>query len=116
MDRDDGFLIDLPEPSEMTELLLFSGSFAFVFAVSLQQQNVHHQRFALALVNSATIAALNLLIIRLGSAASPTEMAAYIAGQPMGTLVAMWINSRLRPRQSGQESATNVIGPARAIF
>lgn len=82
----------------MTELALFGGSFAFVFAISLQQQNVHHQRFALAFMNSAAIAALNLLVVKLGSAASPTEMAAYIAGQPMGTLLAMRLNECLRKR------------------
>ncbi len=88
----------------MTEFALFAGSFAFVFALSLQQQNVHHQRFALAFVNSAAIAALNLLVVKLGSAASPTEMVAYIAGQPMGTLVAMRLNEHLRARRSGPHS------------
>ncbi len=95
----------------MNEFALFGGSFAFVFAISLQQQNVHHQRFALAVVNSAAIAALNLLVVKLGSAASPTEMAAYIAGQPMGTLLAMRLNEHLRTRGAGQDSDRVNDGP-----
>lgn len=88
----------------MTEFALFAGSFAFVFAISLQQQNVHHQRFALAFINSAAIAALNLLVVKLGSAASVTEMIAYIAGQPMGTLFAMRLHAYLQNRRSGRDS------------
>ncbi|MBI5900717.1 MAG: hypothetical protein HZB40_15995 [Rhodocyclales bacterium] len=88
----------------MTEFALFGGSFAFVFAISLQQQNVHHQRFALAFINSAAIAALNLVVVKLGSAASPTEMAAYIAGQPMGTLLAMRLTQHLRARRVDRDS------------
>ncbi len=87
----------------MNEIGLFSGSFVFVFALSLQQQNVHARRYLLALVNSAFIAALNLFVIRLGSQASTTEMIAFIAGQPLGTVLAMWVGSRgpRIPQESG---------------
>lgn len=87
----------------MNEIALFCGSFVFVFALSIQQQNLHHRRYGLAVVNSAFIAALNLFVIKVGSQASPTEMLAFITGQPLGTAVAMWLGGRspiLRNRNS----------------
>ena len=87
----------------MNEIALFGGSFVFVFALSFQQRNVHYHRYFLAGVNSAFIAALNLFVVKVGSQASPSEMLAFIAGQPLGTLVAIWLSSRSLPAQA-QES------------
>lgn len=84
----------------MNEIALFVGSFVFVFALSLQQQNVHYRRYFLAVVNSAFIASLNLLVVKLGSQASPTEMLAFVAGQPLGTVAAMWLGSRSQSTQT----------------
>jgi len=84
----------LMDKFDMNEIALFVGSFVFVFALSLQQQNVHYRRYFLAVVNSAFIASLNLLVVKLGSQASPTEMLAFVAGQPLGTAAAMWLCSR----------------------
>jgi hypothetical protein len=87
----------------MNEIGLFCGSFVFVFALSLQQQNIHGGRYFLAVVNAAFIASLNLLVVKVGSQASPTEMLAFVAGQPLGTVAAMWLGSRsqsIHPRNS----------------
>jgi len=78
----------------MNEIALFFGSFVFVFAISFQQQNVHNGRYLLAVINSAFIAALNLFVVKLGSQASITEMMAFVTGQPLGTLAAMWLSQR----------------------
>jgi hypothetical protein len=78
----------------MNEIALFGGSFIFVFALSFQQQNIHYRRHLLAAVNAAMIAALNLFVVKLGAQASTTEMLAFIAGQPLGTLTAMWLGER----------------------
>ncbi len=90
----------------MNETALFFGSFVFVFALSFQQQNVHYRRYFLAVVNSAFIASLNLLVVKVGSQASPTEMLAFVAGQPLGTAAAIWLGSRgqiTQPRNSADE-------------
>lgn len=90
----------LMEEMNMNEIALFVGSFVFVFALSYQQQNVHYRRYLLAVVNSAFIASLNLLVVKLGSQASPTEMLAFVSGQPLGTVAAMWLGSRSQSTQT----------------
>jgi EamA domain-containing membrane protein RarD len=94
----------MEEGFEMNEMGLFGVSFVFVFALSFQQQNIHHRRYLFALINAAFIAALNLFVVRLGAQASPTEIFAFIAGQPLGTVAAMWLNSHplTRKLQSSQ--------------
>jgi hypothetical protein len=90
------------ERYEMNEIGLFGGSLVFVFALSLQQQNVLARRYLPALVNSAFIATFNLFVIRLGSQATATEMIAFIAGQPLGTVLAIWVGGRSsRVQESG---------------
>jgi hypothetical protein len=78
----------------MNEIGLLGGSFVFVFALSFQQQNILYQRYLPAIANAAFIAALNLFVVKVGSQATPTEMLAFIAGQPLGTIAAMWLSSR----------------------
>jgi hypothetical protein len=78
----------------MNEIGLLGGSFVFVFALSFQQQNIIYRRYFPAIANAAFIAALNLFVVKVGSQASPTEMLAFIAGQPLGTVAAMWLSSR----------------------
>lgn len=79
----------------MNELVLFGGAFAIVFALSFQQHHVHCRRFNLAFLNSFVIGVLNLLMLKLGSQATPSEMTAYITGGPLGTLAAMWAHDRM---------------------
>ncbi len=91
----------------MNEMGLFGVSFVFVFALSFQQQNIHHRRYLFALINAAFIAALNLFVVRLGAQASPTEIFAFIAGQPLGTVAAMWLNSHpLTPKLQSSQCST----------
>lgn len=78
----------------MTELALFCGSFAIVFALGFQQQNIHCHRYVLGMLNATFIGVLNLLMLKLGPQASPTDMLAFIAGEPFGTVAAIWLNSR----------------------
>lgn len=78
----------------MNEIGMFGGSFVFVFALSIQQHNIHGGRYLMAVFNAAFIASLNLLVVKIGSQATPSEMLAFIAGQPLGTVAAMWLSSR----------------------
>ena len=78
----------------MKELVLFAGSFAAVFALSFQQHNIHLRRRTLALINASFIGMLNLMILKIGPQASPSEMLAFIAGEPLGTLAAMCLHDR----------------------
>ncbi len=78
----------------VTEFVLFIGSFAIVFALSFQQQNLHYRRYALAFLNSIFIGILNLLLLKLGPQATVPEMLALIMGGPLGTMFAMWMHDR----------------------
>jgi lipoprotein signal peptidase len=84
----------------MKEIVLFGGSFALVFALSFQQHHVHCRRYGFTFVNAVIIGALNLVMIKLGSQASPTEMLAYISGGPIGNVVAMWVHDKVFSEKS----------------
>lgn len=79
----------------MKEIALFGGSFALVFALSFQQHHVHCRRYGFTFINAVIIGMLNLVMLKLGSQASPTEMLAYILGGPMGSVVAMWAHDKV---------------------
>jgi disulfide bond formation protein DsbB len=103
----------------MNEIALLGGSFVFVFALSYQQQNIFYRRYFLAVVNAAFIASLNLFVVKVGSQATPAEMLAFIAGQPLGTVAAMWLSSRrlASPAEEAQIPVTerNVMTTAVAL-
>lgn len=86
----------------MKELALFCGSFATVFALSFQQHNIQLRRQTVALINATFIGMLNLLILKIGSQASPSEMMAFIVGEPLGTLAAMRLHDRWLQRNDPQ--------------
>ena len=79
----------------MKEMALFGGSFALVFALSFQQHHVHSRRYGYTFVNAVIIGLLNLVMLKLGSQASPTEMMAYVSGGPVGNVAAMWVHDRV---------------------
>lgn len=79
----------------MTELALFAGSFSIVCALGFQQQNILRRRHLMAMLNATLIGTLNLLMLKLAPQASPSEMLAFVAGEPLGTFAALWLNGRL---------------------
>ena len=87
-------ILRVTKERQVNEIGMFGGSFVFVFALSFQHQNIAFQRYFPAIVNAAFIASLNLFVVKVGSQASPTEMLAFIAGQPLGTAAAMWLSGR----------------------
>lgn len=66
-----------------------------VFAFAFQQHNVHYRRYRLAVANALLIDALHLVLLKLGTAATISEMAAFLIGGHLGTLAAMWLNDRM---------------------
>lgn len=79
----------------MNAFLLFLGSFFIVFALGFQQHNVHYHRYQAAFVNGIFIGIMNLLILRLGPSASPSEMMAFLMGGPLGSVAAIWLNGKV---------------------
>lgn len=79
----------------MNAFLLFASSFTIVFAFAFQQHNIHYRRYRLAVVNALLIDLMHLVLLKLGSGATSSEMVAFLIGGPLGTMTAMWLNDRL---------------------
>jgi hypothetical protein len=80
----------------MNALILFASTFAVVFFLGLQSLNVNQRRYVAAAITSFGIGSANLLILKI--APGPTDaidIAAYLAGGPLGILAAMHAHPRL---------------------
>lgn len=73
----------------MTELLLFASCFIAVFALGFQSLNVNNGHYAAAFFTSFLIGASHLALYKLAPSASGSEIAAYLAGGPLGIVCAM---------------------------
>jgi hypothetical protein len=74
----------------MTLVALFGSTFLVVFALGAQSLLVNNGRYAAAFANSFIIGACNLTLYKLAPQASPTEIAAFLAGGPLGIVLSMW--------------------------
>jgi hypothetical protein len=73
----------------MTALLLLLSTFALVFCLGLQSQLVNNGHFAAAGCNSLCIGVANLVLYKLAPDATGWQVAAYLAGGPIG-IVPAW--------------------------
>lgn len=78
----------------MTELSLFVSSFILVLLLGLQSLNVNNGHHIGAFMTSFGIGLCNVIMFKLVPDASPTQIAAYILGGPLGILTAMWLHPR----------------------
>lgn len=86
----------------MNEFTLFFSSFLLVCALVVQHRLVERRGYIPAAINSAFIAAMNLMAVRLGAQATPSEIAAFILGQSIATVLTMlacdrWLASSRTP-------------------
>lgn len=72
-----------------TAALLFCSTYVLVFALGLQSLNVNGGHYAAAFFTSFAIGASNLVLFKLAPDAGPFEIAAYMAGGPLGIISAM---------------------------
>lgn len=79
----------------MTALALFCSTFALVFALGLQSLNVNGGHYRAAFVTSALIGIANLVLFKLAPDANGVEIAAYLAGGPLGIVCSMHAHRRL---------------------
>ncbi len=80
----------------MTALALFASTFALVFALGLQSLNVNGGHYRAAFLTSFAIGAANLVLFKLAPEATGIEIAAYLAGGPIGIISAMKAHPWLR--------------------
>ena len=83
----------------MTELVLFISTFLSVFALGFQSLNVNNGHYMAAFFTSFLIGTANLMLYRLAPNATGTEIAAYLAGAPLGIVTAMKFHAWLRRRR-----------------
>lgn len=82
----------------MTELTMFAAAFATVFLLGIQQQNVHGRHYWAAGITSLCIGASQFVLWRIAPTATVTEIAATLAGGPVGIMAAMVVHPRLARR------------------
>jgi hypothetical protein len=82
----------------MQPLILFFSAFALVFLLGLQSLTVNRGHVRAAAINSSLIGVANITLLHLGPQAHGWEIAAYIAGGPLGIVASMrffaWIRNR----------------------
>jgi uncharacterized membrane protein YfcA len=84
----------------MTHLALFASAFATVFLLGFQQKNVAGHHYFAAVFTSLGIGAAQIFLWRLVPSASPTEIAATLAGGPIGIVAAMYLHPILLKKWS----------------
>jgi hypothetical protein len=73
----------------MTELILFASSFSLVFALGFQSLNVNNGHYKAAFLTSFFIGMSNIAVLKLAPNATAPQIAAYLAGGPLGIICAM---------------------------
>lgn len=78
----------------MTELLVFASTFATVFGLGFQSQNVNQGHYLAAAVTSLFIGGSSLVLYKVLPEANVPQSIAYLAGGVTGILAAMWAHRR----------------------
>lgn len=84
----------------MTALLVFISTFATVFGLGFQSQNVNQGHYLAAAVTSLFIGGSSLVLYKVLPEADLLQSAAYLAGGVTGIVSAMWAHSRTLGRSS----------------
>jgi len=79
----------------MTHLILFASAFCTVFLLGFQQKNVHGEHYLAAIVTSLGIGTAQIFLWRLVPEASASQIAATLAGGPLGIISAMYFHPRI---------------------
>ena len=79
----------------MTHLALFLSAFFTVFLLGFQQKNVHGEHYLAAVITSIGIGSAQIFLWRLIPEANMGQIAATLAGGPVGIIAAMWAHPRL---------------------
>jgi hypothetical protein len=82
----------------MIHAALFASAFATVFLLGIQQQNVIGRHYFAAIVTSLGIGAAQIFLWRLVPSADAGQIAATLAGGPIGIVFAMWLHPRISRR------------------
>lgn len=84
----------------MKDLALFLSAFLTVFLLVFQQQNVQGRHFVMGTLTSLGIGACQVTLWSLIPGAGVTEIAATLAGGPVGFNVSLWLHPRIIRRRA----------------
>lgn len=79
----------------VTHIALFASAFTTVFLLGIQQQNVIGRHYFAAVVTSLGIGMAQISLWRLVPSAEWSEIAATLAGGPVGIVAAMALHPRI---------------------
>lgn len=82
----------------MTALALFASTLLLVMALGAQSLLVNNGRYLPAALNSFAIGTGNLILYKLAPDAGGIEIAAFLAGGPLGICAAMYLLRRYHRR------------------
>lgn len=87
----------------MSELILFASSFILVCALGVQSLNVNRGHYVAAFLTSFVVGSAQMVLLKLGPDASWTEIAAFLAGGPLGIISAMRLHTRFTTSRKGSK-------------
>lgn len=79
----------------MNAVALFFSAALTVFFLGFQQQNVMARQYSMAVLTSIAIGACQIYLWRALPNADPVQIAATLAGGPVGICAAMWAHPRI---------------------
>lgn len=79
----------------MIHFTLFCSAFFTVFLLGIQQQNVIGRHYRAAILTSFGIGSAQIFLWRLVPHADLGQIAATLAGGPVGIVAAMWLHPRI---------------------
>jgi len=84
----------------MTEFWTFVATFGLVFALAFQSLNTNRGHYRAAFITSWIIGGFQLYVLKAIPAATTLSVdLAYLAGGPVGALVAMYVHTRWMKRR-----------------
>lgn len=96
----------------MTAIALFASSFVLVFALGFQSLNVNKGHYWAAAATSLVIGSMQMMLLQLGPNASVIQIAAAIAGGPLGIVASMWAHRRTVGKLARSSMVITEIDPA----
>ncbi len=78
----------------MTALLIFASTFALVFALGFQSQNVNNGHYKAEFLTSFAIGMSNLILFKTVPQAGAAEISAYLIAGPLAITASMWAHER----------------------
>jgi hypothetical protein len=84
----------------MLELLIFASVVVSVFALGFQSQNVNQGHTVAAAITSFAIGGGSLVLYKYMPESTPTQIAAYLLGGPVGIVLSMIVHRRTLGRRN----------------